>query len=50
MHSAEGNELKKWCARDWESYDALKDNASDLPIVRKALGDATHRQLMRLPL
>jgi asparagine synthase (glutamine-hydrolysing) len=46
MHSAEGNELKKWYTRDWESFDAVKDNTSEMPVLRKALEDAVHRQLM----
>ncbi|MCK9171271.1 MAG: asparagine synthase B [Treponema sp.] len=36
----------KWYHRDWESYDAVKDNKSDIQILRNALEDAVKRQLM----
>jgi asparagine synthase (glutamine-hydrolysing) len=39
-------ELKKWYKRDWESYDNVKDNVSDIAVLRKGLEDAVHRQLM----
>lgn len=39
-------EVKTWYKRDWFSYDAVKDNDCDLSVLRKALEDAVHRQLM----
>ncbi len=44
-HSAEG-ELKRWYRRDWMSYEAVKDNPSDIEALRRALEEAVHRQLM----
>lgn len=41
-----GYELKKWYKRDWEKYENVKDNVSDIATLRKALEDAVHRQLM----
>lgn len=35
-----------WYHRDWENYDAVKDNVSDINTLRKALEDAVERQLM----
>lgn len=45
FYSREG-ELKKWYTRDWMSYDAVKDNKSDMNELRTALESAVHRQLM----
>jgi asparagine synthase (glutamine-hydrolysing) len=36
----------KWYHRDWESYDAVKDNKSDIKMLREALEAAVKRQLM----
>jgi len=36
----------EWYARDWMEYDAVKDNATDLALLRKSLEDAVARQLM----
>lgn len=41
-----GYELKRWYKRDWEAYENVKDNVSDIAVLRKALEDAVHRQLM----
>ena len=38
--------LQKWYARDWSSYDAVKDNTTSLDDLRTALESAVHRQLM----
>jgi asparagine synthase (glutamine-hydrolysing) len=38
--------LTKWYARDWMEYDNVKDNVSDVAVLRKAFEDAVHRQLM----
>ena len=39
-------ELKRWYTRDWEQYDAVKDNEARVEDVRNALEDAVKRQLM----
>jgi asparagine synthase (glutamine-hydrolysing) len=46
LYSKEGHELKRWYKRDWQDYDAVKNNTSDIGQLRKALEDAVHRQLM----
>ena len=45
LYSKEGK-LKKWYKRDWEDYEAVKDNSSDIKALREALEQAVHRQLM----
>jgi len=45
LYSPDG-EVKTWYERDWESFDAVKDNGFDIDVLRKALEDAVHRQLM----
>ena len=40
------SEMKQWYKRDWQSYDAVKDNVSDIDVLRNALEDAVKRQLM----
>ena len=37
---------KKWYTRDWEDYEAVKDNSTSIEDLGKALEDAVHRQLM----
>lgn len=46
MYSKDGQTLQKWYQRDWMNYDAVKDNTSDIPTLRRALEEAVHRQLM----
>ena len=36
----------KWYSRDWQSFDAVKDNVSDIKVLRDALEAAVERQLM----
>jgi len=36
----------KWYTRDWETYDAVKNNVSDINLLRDALEAAVERQLM----
>ena len=45
-HYMKNGELKKWYKRDWEEYEAVKDNQTSIEEVRQALEDAVHRQLM----
>jgi len=44
--SSKDGEFVKWYKRDWEDYDAVKDNKTEIAEVRQALEDAVHRQLM----
>ncbi|GGC28753.1 asparagine synthase B [Parapedobacter defluvii] len=46
LYSKEGNTPRKWYNRDWEQYENVKDNVTDINALRKALEDAVHRQLM----
>ncbi len=43
--SSEGVE-KQWYNPGWKDYEAVKDNASSIQDLRKALEDSVHRQLM----
>jgi len=45
LYSKDGTP-KKWYNRDWMQFDAVKDNASDIHELRRALEEAVHRQLM----
>ena len=45
LYSPDG-EIKTWYEREWTSFDAVKDNGFDIAVLRKALEDAVHRQLM----
>ena len=38
--------MKRWYKRDWESYDAVKDNGASVAEVHDALESAVKRQLM----
>lgn len=44
--SSKNCKLVKWYKRDWESYDAVKDNTTSIEELNQALEDAVHRQLM----
>jgi len=39
-------EITKWYQRDWVSYDSVKDETSDISLLREALEKAVHRQMM----
>ncbi len=45
LYSKDG-EVKQWYKRDWESFESVKNNETDIAILRKALEDAVERQLM----
>ncbi|WP_347372678.1 asparagine synthase B [Aequorivita sp. Q41] len=45
LDSREG-ELKRWYTRDWMDYENVKNNATEIAELRKALEAAVHRQLM----
>ena len=40
--SSETPGFQRWYSRDWMSYDAVKDNPTDIATLRKALEDAVH--------
>lgn len=46
LYSKEGLEPKHWYKRDWESYETVQDNETDIAKLRKGLEDAVHHQLM----
>lgn len=46
LYSKESLEPQRWYKREWESYDAVKDNETDIAKLRKGLEDAVHHQLM----
>ncbi len=46
LYSKTGPVPQRWYQRDWESYDTVKDNKTDIAVLRKGLEDAVHRQLM----
>ncbi|WP_313191795.1 asparagine synthase B [Sphingobacterium sp.] len=46
LYSKEGLEPKRWYKRDWESYDTVQDNETDIAKLRKGLEDAVYHQLM----
>ena len=46
LYGPSGVEPVKWYNRDWTDFEKVKDNVSDTAILRKALEDAVHRQLM----
>ena len=39
-------EIKSWYQRDWMEYDMVKENETDIKLLRTALEEAVHRQLM----
>jgi asparagine synthase (glutamine-hydrolysing) len=50
VYSKDGAELQQWYKRDWESFDHVKDNETDIAQLRKGLEDAVHRQHERCSL
>ncbi len=44
--SSKDGQLVQWYTRDWEDFDAVKDNATSIAEIKQALEDAVHRQLM----
>lgn len=46
IYSPDGLEPQKWYSRDWESFDNVKNNVTDIDQLRLALENAVHRQLM----
>ena len=44
--SSKDGELVQWYKRNWDDYEAVKENETSIAEVRQALEDAVHRQLM----
>jgi len=44
--SSKDGEFVQWYKRDWEDYEAVKNNKTEIAEVKQALEDAVHRQLM----
>jgi asparagine synthase (glutamine-hydrolysing) len=45
LYSKDGSE-REWYKPQWTTYDAVKNNKSDIAELRKALEESVHRQLM----
>ena len=45
LHSSDTKPVK-WYEKEWESYEAVKDNTTSIEDLHDALSDAVHRQLM----
>lgn len=46
LYSKDGGAPKKWYKRSWDEYENVKNNVSSIEVLRKALEDSVHRQLM----
>jgi len=46
IYSKDGQDFQQWYKRDWESFENIKGNESDIDTLRKGLEAAVHRQLM----
>lgn len=46
LYSQYGQTLHKWYTRDWMEFENVKDNTSDIAVLRNSLEQAVHRQLM----
>ncbi|MCF6130440.1 asparagine synthase B [Flavobacterium sp. AS60] len=44
--SSKDGEFVQWYKREWVDYDAVKENATSIAEIKKALEAAVHRQLM----
>ena len=45
-YSSKDGKLVQWYKRDWEDFDAVKNNVTDIAAIHTALSAAIHRQLM----
>lgn len=45
-YSSKSKTFKKWYQRDWMDYENVKDNKTDLKVLKLALEEAVQRQLM----
>ena len=46
IYSKDGYDLQQWYKRDWEEFENVKENTTDIAQLKKGLEDAVHRQLM----
>ncbi|MCD8388097.1 MAG: asparagine synthase B [Bacteroidales bacterium] len=46
VYDSRTDEMRQWYKRDWEGYDAVKDNETSISALRQALEQAVERQLM----
>lgn len=46
LYSEDGFEMQQWYKRDWEKYENVKNNETNISEIRKSLEAAVHRQLM----
>lgn len=46
LYSKNGSEPQRWYKREWQDFENVKNNVSDISLLRKALEEAVHRQLM----
>lgn len=46
VYDSRSGEMKRWYKRDWEDYEAVKDNATSVSALHDALEAAVKRQLM----
>ncbi len=44
--SSDEDGFKNWYSRDWESFDRIKNNSTNIEELENALTNAVHRQLM----
>lgn len=44
--SSKTGTLEQWYVREWNEYDAVKENDTQIQEIKQALEDAVHRQLM----
>jgi len=44
--SSEDGEIKQWYKRNWMEFESVKDNTTSIDMLRRAMEDAVHRQLM----
>jgi asparagine synthase (glutamine-hydrolysing) len=45
-YSSKDKKFVRYYKRDWENYENVKDNKTDVKALRRALEEAVHRQLM----
>jgi asparagine synthase (glutamine-hydrolysing) len=46
LHSKESATPIKWYTRDWQEFERVQNNSSDISKLREGLEEAVHRQLM----
>lgn len=46
LYSPDGVDPQRWYRRDWTDYEAVRNNTSDIALLRNALEQAVERQLM----